>query len=122
MSLDCSMNDPGAPQWASFQVSIPFGEAAGVAQIEPESQHVIAMLYAADVLVGAFVSEGETGKILWTRASSARATLVGLIMRSDGNILTIKVERKPGGTARRGFKAFDSATDRVWFGYCSGPE
>lgn len=119
MSLACELNQPDGPPWGtSFHLSVPFGEGAGVALVEPDSQHVVAMLHSADVLVGAFTVAGDTARILWTRASSARAPLLGLVIQSDGNLLTIRVDRPSGNPVTRALKLFDTATDTVWPGHC----
>jgi hypothetical protein len=120
MSLACKLDQPDAPLWGTgFHLSVPFGEGAGVALVEPDSQRVMAMLHSSDVLVGVFAVAGDTARILWTRASSARAPLLGVVIQSDGHLLTIQVDRPFGNPATRPLKLFDTATDTIWPGHCS---
>lgn len=111
---------PAAPDWGrSFSVSVPFGDGQGLALVDPDSQAILRMLYAADVAVGQFVTPAEEAPITWTRASSVRARLLGQVIRSDGNLITLAIDRLPENGLDRGARVFDSASGLAWTGACA---
>lgn len=123
MTLQCRL-DPASggalPDWGgSFTATVPFGEGVGLALVDPESQKVQRMAHGADVLDGAFAAGDETAILVWTRATSARAALIGQAIRGDGHLLTISVARAGAGDAPRAVQVYDTRPDQKWTGACS---
>lgn len=134
MRLTCAV-EPGAdgasPDWGrAFSVGIPFGEGVGLALIDAETQAVIRMAYAADVLAGRFQAGSEDLPLTWTRATAARAPLVGLAIRGDGHLLTIVIDRAGAASAAgpssgaitrqplRAARVHDTRAQATWAAQC----
>lgn len=106
---------PAAPAWGdAFTVSVPFGEGAALALIDPESQAVRSMVYGADVLVGVFSVSGDEWPVVWTRATSTRAALLGQVVRSDGHLITVVMGRAPSVGSNRDGRIFDTQSNMAW--------
>ena len=123
MTLQCSVPpgpDGTSPDWGrAFIVTVPFGEGAGLALVDAETQRPIRMAYAADVLDGRFQSGAEDIPLIWTRATSARAPLIGQAIRSDGHILTLSIDRAIQGQAVRIARLHDTKAKTTWSADCS---
>lgn len=106
---------PATPEWGeTFTASVPFGEGSGLALIDPESQAVRSMVYGTDVLVGSFSASGNEWPVMWTRATSARAALLGQVVRSDGNLISLVIGRaQPSGSTRDG-QIYDTQSTKAW--------
>lgn len=128
LELSCKINKidrspgdtgPSSPAWGdSFTVSVPFGEGAGLALIDPENQSVRSLVYGAEVLVGAFSAGGDEWPVVWTRATSARAALLGQVVRSDGHIITVEIRRAQLPGSNRDGQIYDTQSTTAWHLNC----
>jgi hypothetical protein len=107
------------PDWGdAFTVTVPFGEGESLALLDPESGKVRATIHASDVLAGTLRLPQETATLVWTRAMSRRAPLVGQAARSDGHLVVLALAAPRGGSGARALQLFDTASARAWNGQC----
>lgn len=108
------------PVWGrEFSVTVTFGEGESLALLDPETGAPQGMVHRSDVLTGQFVAPAETGTIVWTRANSRRAPLVGLTVRSDGHVVTLMLDRAAASGPERALTVLDSASAAIWRGSCT---
>ena len=104
---------------AKFEVSATFGEGAIVALLSPETNAVLGPLYDAETTTGHLsFSDGEETTIVWTRMSGVDGILVGEAITSDGDVLTLTIERGAKAVAQRPFVLFAAASASLFRGTC----
>jgi hypothetical protein len=124
LRLACTLREgaaavPSAPAWGrSFAATVPFGEGHSLALLDPETGRPTTTVHSADVLAGRLGLPGEEAVLLWTRAMSRRAPLVGQAIRPNGHGVTLLLAR-PAGDGGRSLTLFDSETATAWQGTCS---
>ena len=105
---------------AKFEVTATFGEGAVVALIDPETSAIRQPLYDAESTSGRLsFSDGEETTIVWTRMSGAEGALIGEAIMSDGDVLSLSIEQRSGGTAGRPFVLFAAAHSSLFRGICT---
>ncbi len=105
---------------AKFEVTATFGEGAVVALVDPETSAIRQPLYDAESTSGRLsFSDGEETTIVWTRMSGAEGALIGEAIMSDGDVLSLSIEQRSGGTARRPFVLFAAAHSSLFRGTCT---
>lgn len=124
LRLACTLQQDAAvpgPVWGrSFAATLPFGEGRSLALLDPETGRPAMTVHAADVLAGALRLPGEEAVLLWTRAMSRRAPLVGQAIRANGHGVTLLLSRPEGEGGARSLTLFDSEGARAWSGSCAG--
>ena len=126
LALVCRIEKPltsaerAEPDWGSdFTLTVPFGEGSGLALVDPDTQRIERMLFASDVLIGQFSAHGASETVAWTRASSARAPLLGHIIRSDGHMIVVSLARAGETAAARTVRLYETASGALWSGRCA---
>jgi hypothetical protein len=108
-----------SPAWGhEFRVTVPFGEGESLALLDPETARPRITVHAADVLPGALKLPGEDAVLLWSRAMSRRAPLVGQAIRANGHVVTVLLSRPRDGSGDRSLTVFDSESAAAWDGQC----
>jgi hypothetical protein len=110
---------PAAGPTLSFETTIPFGEGSFIALTDPQTGGVQSLVYDMEALKGSFeIKGGPTEMIVWTRATSRKAGLVGQVIGGDGDILSLAIRSAPSGSTRRPFVLFGSAGSSLYRGSC----
>jgi hypothetical protein len=90
-----------------------------VALTNPENGKIVRLVHDAEALSGTLRIEGEDDAlVVWTRASSTRARLVGHALRSTGDLYAITLASPEGPIATRTFGLYDTATETLRHGTC----
>ncbi|MFO1151377.1 MAG: hypothetical protein U1E62_23630 [Alsobacter sp.] len=106
----------------AFTVTVPFGEGESLALLDPETAKPRVTVHAADVLPGALRLPGEDAVLLWSRAMSRRAPLVGQAIRANGHVVALVLSRPRDASGDRTLTLFDSERAAAWNGLCrEGP-
>lgn len=104
----------------SFQTTVPFGEGKYVALSDPETGAVENLVYDLEASTGSFQIEDNPAElIVWTLATSCKAELVGQIIESDGQLLSLTIRGAASDSGERLFVLFATATASVYRGSCS---
>lgn len=103
----------------SFRLSIPFDDGREILLSDPDTRQIVSSPYHAEVLAGTLAAQGETSTVLWTRSSSSRSGLVGEVIRDDGHVIVVMVDRAEDTGASRRLRIFESATGVVQSGMCA---
>lgn len=124
LSFSCELtrpaDGPASPDWgATFSITVPFGEGESLALLDPETGAVRATIHASDVLAGTLRLPQETLTLVWTRAMSRRAPLVGQAVRGDGHVVVLAVAAPRAGSGARLLQVFDTASALAWPGQCN---
>jgi hypothetical protein len=105
---------------AKFEVSVTFGEGAIVALVDPETGAIRQSLYDAESTSGRIrFGDGEETTIVWTRMSGLGGALVGEAIMSDGDVLTLTIERGSDAAVERPFVLFAAASASLFRGACT---
>jgi hypothetical protein len=109
----------GGPAWGrELTVTVPFGEGESLALLDPETARPRVTVHPADVLPGALRLPGEDAVLLWSRAMSRRAPLVGQAIRANGHVVTVLLSRPRDAGGDRTLTLFDSEGAATWDGQC----
>jgi hypothetical protein len=107
------------PAWGrDFTATVPFGEGESLALLDPETANPRVTVHAADVLPGALRLPGEDAVLLWSRAMSRRAPLVGQAIRANGHVVAVLLSRPRDDAGGRSLTLFDSESASAWDGQC----
>jgi hypothetical protein len=125
--LDCNgrtSEGKAPPPFASggetaFAVTATFGDGATIALIDPQTSAVLKPLYDAETTIGLLrFGGGEETTIVWTRMSGADGALMGEAILSDGDVLSLTIDRAAQGIAQRPFTLFAAASASLIRGTC----
>jgi hypothetical protein len=118
LELNCASDEKGQ---GPFQLSVRFGDGFLIALTEPQTGKVDRLVYDAEVLTGTLHRPGSPAQtIVFTRATSLRASLVGTGITSNGDLVSLVIRSAATGQSDRAFTLFETAGATLLHGSCRG--